>query len=637
MVHTKLKALLVTGLLLAVITPALPALAADNAAANTTPVQTTPVITPDPTPTPTPPSVTPPPTPAPVTPPPTLTPDLTPTPVTPPPSTGTGSGSASAGGSQATQTTGNNVSVGNAFDTTSQTTVPATPGLPATNPSTTGQTAPNSTAKSTTGTNVANQLNSDATSGNADVAHNGMAGSAVTGNADATATLLNLLQSSLSFDGSTLTTFSKDIGTTTGDIYIDPRILGNATTIAKKPEDKLSVSSDATAGITNNINLSATSGGANVDHNVSAGNATTGDATALLNLVNIINSMAAAHQSFIGSINILGDFNGDILLPPDLMAALMATTGTPDPSTTPANQTANITNNDTIANNITQNATSGHANVDHNKTAGNATTGDTLNNLTVLNLTGRDIVGSDAILVIVNVMGHWVGMIMNSPAGSRTATLGDNSALPASATAGGISDLTIDNNAHITNNINLTAQSGDASVDHNTTAGNATSGKAITAVNLVNIINSKIAVSDWFGILFINVYGNWNGSFGVNTSAGEPPMSLGATTTVPPLVTFIPAPAPAAPLDATLPAPTTVTNTFTQDGGNNQKNASLGTNIDNGPITPASTGGINPFMLTAALGGLAAFGILGAIERKRKHYSRLDNQIIYPGFNFNAR
>jgi hypothetical protein len=39
---------------------------------------------------------------------------------------------------------------------------------------------------------------------------------------------------------------------------------------------------------------------------------------------------------------------------------------------------------------------------------------------------------------------------------------------------------------------------------------------------LVNVEDSTMSLSDWFGVLFINVFGTWNGSFGVNTAAGNP-------------------------------------------------------------------------------------------------------------------
>jgi len=48
--------------------------------------------------------------------------------------------------------------------------------------------------------------------------------------------------------------------------------------------------------------------------NTTAGSATTGDAAAIANIVNVINSIIGAGQSFIGTININGNLDGEILL-----------------------------------------------------------------------------------------------------------------------------------------------------------------------------------------------------------------------------------------------------------------------------------------------------------------------------------
>jgi hypothetical protein len=87
--------------------------------------------------------------------------------------------------------------------------------------------------------------------------------------------------------------------------------------------------------------------------------------------------------------------------------------------------------------------------------------------------------------------------------------------MPASDT-----DVNSTSNLGINNNVKLRANSGDASVTENTRAGNATSGNATASANIANIANSTLSFSNWFGILFINVFGNWQGSFGIDTAAG---------------------------------------------------------------------------------------------------------------------
>jgi hypothetical protein len=77
-------------------------------------------------------------------------------------------------------------------------------------------------------------------------------------------------------------------------------------------------------------------------------------------------------------------------------------------------------------------------------------------------------------------------------------------------------------NQAITNTVRVGAESGDALVAENTSAGNARSGDATASVNIMNMINNSISLDGWFGILFINVFGTWQGSFGIDTIAGNP-------------------------------------------------------------------------------------------------------------------
>jgi hypothetical protein len=92
------------------------------------------------------------------------------------------------------------------------------------------------------------------------------------------------------------------------------------------------------------------------------------------------------------------------------------------------------------------------------------------------------------------------------------------------STTSGTTNVNADTHNQITNNIDVTAQTGDATVAGNTQGGNATTGDASAGINLLNISNSNFSLADWFGVLFINVFGSWNGSFGVDTEAGELPV-----------------------------------------------------------------------------------------------------------------
>ncbi len=380
---------------------------------------------------------------------------------------------------------------------------------------------------------ISNNLNSIAQTGDASVMFNTLGGNATTGNALALANVINMLQSNAGIlQGNNLATFVANInGNVNGDITLNPSNIGPGSNIKADgtTNTDVTVNEQANGTITNNIDLAAKTGNATVSGNTTGGNATTGNADAVANVLNVINSIISAGQSFMGVININGSLNGDILLPPDMLNSLIASSGPTveiDASTL-ANTSlnANMTNNQSIANNVNQNSTSGTAGVTHNTTGGSATTGSANNKINVLNLTGREVVGANALLVFVNVLGNWVGMIVDAPAGSTSAALGGN--ISQNNLKNTNATLNSTTNQAITNNLNLTANTGNANVEGNTTGGNATSGNASTSANIANVSGTNLNLTDWLGILFINVFGTWNGSFGVNTSAGDPVAAVG--------------------------------------------------------------------------------------------------------------
>lgn len=389
---------------------------------------------------------------------------------------------------------------------------------------------------------ISNNISQNAVSGNALLTGNTTAGNATTGDAQNIANLVNLLQSTWSpLANGKLTTFNATIaGNVNGDLVVDPGAINNtgpnsSNSTNGTTNNKLTVTAQGTGSINNNVNLNSQSGNATVAGNTTGGNATSGNATAMANIINAISSSIAAGKSFIGNINITGNLNGDILLPQNVLDSLIASSGPGSTNTTnnTTNNTinANLTNNQNINNNVNATAGTGTATVGDNTTGGNATSGAAQTKVNILNLTGKTVVGKDAILVFVNVLGKWTGLIMNAPAGSTSAALGGgltsntgpDSTNTSNNTTNNNVDLTATNNGTINNNVNVNSQSGNADVSHNTKGGNATSGNATSSVNIANLNDSNLSFSDWFGVLFINVFGSWNGSFGVNTSAGDAP------------------------------------------------------------------------------------------------------------------
>lgn len=377
----------------------------------------------------------------------------------------------------------------------------------------------NSNTAINNGTKITNGVNSDATSGNAGVTQNTKGGNAQTGNASADATIVNSVHSTVGNGANSgVANFTIDLyGDVHGDIVIGPDTMGT-NTVSKNTNINSNTNVNNSDSITNNVALNATSGDATVKGNTVAGSAQSGDAKAVVNLLNLVNTVIAANQSFVGTINIHGNLNGDILMSPEFIPQLL---GSNADSKVEQNYnmplSTNINDDQTIVNNVDLNATSGTATVKDNTSAGTASTGDAQTSLQVLNLTGHEVVAENSVLVFVNVKGKWIGMILDAP-GATAAAFGSgviaNNITAASST-------NVNNKAAITNNINVTAVSGDANVESNTSGGDAKTGNASASANIANISNSKFTLSGWFAVLYINIDGDWTGLALKNSDAGD--------------------------------------------------------------------------------------------------------------------
>ncbi|MGH7218502.1 MAG: hypothetical protein ACREGE_03630 [Candidatus Microsaccharimonas sp.] len=367
-------------------------------------------------------------------------------------------------------------------------------------------------------------VNSNATSGDANVSSNTTGGNATSGDANVSATVMNIVNSSIATSGNQkITTFTQDImGDVKGDIMLYPLLLkamleagANKDNSTQSTPDSTTINAETDVDVNNDLNLIAKSGDATVDSNTTGGNATSGSATAMANVVNILNSMIAAQQSFIGEINIYGSLEGDILIAPDFIPQLLANNGGVGDESDLKLSTQDTTD---IVNNISAVAGSGAASVFGNTEAGNATSGDADSNVVIFNVTGHEIVAENSMLVFVNVMGKWAGMIMDAP-GATAAMIGSGVTTNQKYTP----DLTINSTSNhgITNTIAVSAESGDAVVSNNTTGGNAVSGQAKAMANVANISGSNINLSGWFVTWFINITDNWYGDLGNNTAYGN--------------------------------------------------------------------------------------------------------------------
>ena len=437
---------------------------------------------------------------------------------------------------------------------------------------------------------VNNKIDSKSETGAATVRDNQQAGDAITGNAVSSVTSVNLIQSKASITSPGGTTFTKNIkDDVTGDFLVDPVAFAQPAGTNAGNQGNLQINQKVSASLRNDVTVQADSGSATVANNKQAGNATTGNASAVVDVLNLINSVVAANQSFLGTVNIYGNYNGNILVPANSLNTLIT-----DDSGSPRTSTATVTPRDdklVVTNNVDLVATSGNATVTGNGHSGNAISGDAFTKLMILNFSGRIVNAKNSLLVFVNVIGSWKGLIMDAPTGTTSAAISGGAGL-VSGTGGSdvfaegeqanrtvgtdvAQSINTSQSVTVTNNISAHATSGNASVTDNRAAGNAVTGKATAIVNIANIFNSSFSLSHWFGVLFINVFGTWIGNFGaakpdaVVNSSTPPPRPDRSDTTKPAIVFSL---TPATTAGKEMPDETSANLKDQQQYGNSVKN-----------------------------------------------------------------
>lgn len=370
---------------------------------------------------------------------------------------------------------------------------------------------------SSTDTTLQSSLSSFAQSGDVLVTQNTQAGDGISGDSLVHQIVMNGIQNAWSPLSNPVTYFTKDIhGTNVGDLVVDPGVYKGTVLPIQAHGAATSVDISSDTEIASEISVSSRSGNVEISNNTVAGNATSGNATALINAINLINSLISSGDAFIGTINIYGSLDGDILFPDNFLDKVLSA-GEKVYSDDGVYSSATL--DSAITSTVRATAESGKVEMTQNTASKDATSGSASTEVNVMNISGKDIVGDNALLVFINVAGKWVGVLMDAPAHSNSALIGSamaSSPLPASLAKD------IQSSNKISSSIDAEAISGDVTVKGNTLSGHATSGDARTVVNLANMSYSAFSTTRWFGILFVNVFGDWQGSFGINTSAGGP-------------------------------------------------------------------------------------------------------------------
>ncbi len=281
--------------------------------------------------------------------------------------------------------------------------------------------------------------------------------------------------------------------------------------IAQQPNDEeihalFSVQSNAT--VTNNVTIDSNTGAnsATGDDTVTI---TTGDAIALLSLLNRINFLMVDSVLHVAVINIFGTFTGNILLP-DLLAGLSTTCETCGGVS--VDNTAEVTTNATLTADTGNNTVTAS---DGTVTTGNATAA-----VQLFDFVNTLIYGSQHAALYIHNFGTWNGQFLGWADG--TGGVSEELVVPFGTCDSCYDGISAANHANVTNNIQMSAITGGNTVAASG-AGSIETGNAFVLANIINFVNTTLIRSfGFFG--FINIFGTWNGDIGSKSLFPEDPV-----------------------------------------------------------------------------------------------------------------
>ena len=281
------------------------------------------------------------------------------------------------------------------------------------------------------------------------------------------------------------------------------------------------------ANIVNNVVVEASTGGNNAsDNNNSA--ILTGNAYASANVVNVANTNIIDSNYLLITANNFGNLSGDIIFPSAAEFSRLFFGGV---GNTVSNLTVSNNNTAVIENNVNANAVSGGNSASGNSGESFIMTGDAGASSNVINQINQNVTNFGSFSLLLRVHGHWSGSVYAPPeelmwneTANGVEIYNNNSISGSGGSTSVIGELNVqnDNNATITNNIDVYALTGENHADGNEGHAGVLSGEAYASANVVNVANTNIIGQNWT-MAIINIFGDWNG----NVSFGQPDLWIG--------------------------------------------------------------------------------------------------------------
>jgi|GEM_PF-6173739 len=385
-----------------------------------------------------------------------------------------------------------------------------------------------------------------------------------TGNINVYANVLNVVNTNLynskitelvqNFDGLSADLFLNDPGASSAELSQD-LVTRICTDVECKSLSSFTLTNDNLSAVANDVDVSGDSG----NNSLTAGDDVkdsiikTGDVNAVVNVLNIVNTNLVNSRWTFASINIFGDWQGDLVLPSELYFTDYMTIGAADGAAVDLATVKKVvldvqnSNDAALINDVSVTANTGNNSLDavenEDGTGGDihdsaVETGQSETAANVHNVANINLINTRWYLNLVNTLGNWSGEIYNlpdqvlmspTPGGLSffSATAGDDAGLyqaftnaiasmedattTATSTTETDVDVNNDNLAGIINDVNVSAETGDNSV----TASDIKRTKILTGnaralANIINFANTNLIGSD-LQVGLVNVFGDWIG------------------------------------------------------------------------------------------------------------------------------
>jgi len=291
----------------------------------------------------------------------------------------------------------------------------------------------------------------------------------------------------------------------------------------------LSISNEDSVSIENAVTVRANTG-ENTASSSGESIIQTGDAYAVVNVINVANTNIIDSNYLFLVFNNFGDWEGDLVFPgQELFLDLFGRRTTDGESNNTSSISINNENSGVIENNISVSGNTGSNSAEE----GIIVTGDSVSQGGVSNVLNSNIFEDESFMVMLRVHGDWSGEVYGIPEGMNWSRIGDMVYLysdglgePFSSQennhSGGFSNQTTvsnTNNAVINNNVDVFAMTGG---NQGGNGGIVSTGNAYAAANVMNVANTNIIGRNVLFALF-NIFGNWNG----NITFGRPDLWIG--------------------------------------------------------------------------------------------------------------